>query len=205
MGGRGSGNWYRWDSKPTTEGQLGIDIRWLKKNGYLKPGYSGLLSWSCNGEESGSVRYRIEINRMILNFRHRQNGGEWESVEQDIPFDRTPCHYGGFRLWFNCPRCSRRVAVLYCAGKYFYCRHCYGLTYSSQQESRPDRLMRKARKIRKRLGASKNLFEPILFKPKHMHQKTFDRLRLEANIASTLSLNIVAAGNPPSLPNSSSC
>ncbi|MFX0095722.1 MAG: hypothetical protein ACFFBD_28550 [Candidatus Hodarchaeota archaeon] len=145
------------------------------------------MSWSCNGEESGSVRYRIETNRMILNYRHRQNGGEWESVEQFIPFERTPCNYGGCRWWFKCPNCSRRVALLYGAGKYFLCRHCYGLVYSSQQESRPDRLMRKARKIRKRLGASKNLMESILFKPKNMHQKTFDRLRREAEHANNLS------------------
>ena len=33
MGGRGSGSWYRWDSKTTTESQHRIDIRWLKKHG----------------------------------------------------------------------------------------------------------------------------------------------------------------------------
>jgi hypothetical protein len=107
-------------------------------------------------------------------------------------FDRTSCNYGGQRTWFLCPRCWQRVAVLYGAGKYFWCRHCYDLTYSSQQESRQDRLMRKARKIRARLGASNDFTKPILFKPKNMHQKTFDRLRREADHASHLSLIIMA-------------
>jgi hypothetical protein len=33
--------------------------------------------------------------------------------------------------------------------------------------------------------------EPILFKPKNMHQKTFDRLRREADHANYLSLIIM--------------
>ncbi len=191
MGGSGSGYWYRWDSKTTTESQHRIDIRWLKKQGYLVPGSAGSLSWNCRGEQSGSIGYRMETDCMILTYRHRPHGGEWESVEQSIPFDKTACNYGGFRIWFLCPRCNRRVAVVYGAGKYFLCRHCYGLTYSSQQESKPYRLMRKARKIRARLGASNDLFESILFKPKNMHWKTFDYLRREADYANDLSWIII--------------
>lgn len=191
MGGRGSGNWRRWDSKTTTESQHQIDIRWLKKQRYLRPGTAGSLSWSWGDEQTGSIGFRMEYERMILNYRHRPHGGDWENVEQATSFDRTSCNYGGYRTWFLCPRCWKRVAILYGAGKYFLCRHCYDFTYSSQQESRSDRLMRKARKIRARLGASNNLMESILFKPKNMHQKTFDRLRREADHANTLSLIIM--------------
>ena len=187
MGGCGSGNWRRWDSKTTTESQHQIDIRWLKKQRYLRPGTAGSLSWSWGDEQTGSIGFRMEYERMILNYRHRPHGGDWENVEQAISFDRTSCNYGGYRTWFLCPRCWKRVAILYGAGKYFLCRHCYNFTYSSQQESRSDRLMRKARKIRARLGASNNLMESILFKPKNMHQKTFDRLRREADHANNLS------------------
>ena len=192
MGGSGSGSWYRWGSKTTTESQHRIDIRWLKRQGYLRPIAIGSLSWSWADEKTGSIGFRMETNHMILNYRCRLHFGEWENVEQVVSFERTPCNYGGHRTWFLCPRCWRRVAVLYGAGKYFWCRYCYDLTYSSQQESKPDRLMRKARKIRKRLGASNNLVQPILFKPKNMHQKTFDRLYREADDASNLSLLIMA-------------
>ena len=187
MGGYGSGSWYRWDSKTTTESQHRIDIRWLKKQGYIRPGTSGTLSWTCRDEQTGSIRYRMEEKRMVLSYRHRPHGGEWEPVEQDILFNQTPCNYGGYRSWFLCPHCGCRVALIYGAGKYFLCRHCYDLTYASQQESMPDRLMRKARKIRERLGASDDLTESILFKPKNMHQKTFDRLRREAERTNNLS------------------
>lgn len=187
MGGSGSGDYLRWSTKSTTGSQHRVDIRWLKKQGYLRPGAFGSLSWSRGDEQTGSIGFRMEHDRMILNYRHRPHGGEWEDVEQTISFDRTSCNYGGLRTWFQCPRCWKRVALLYGTGKYFFCRHCYNLTYGSQQESMPDRLMRKARKIRARLGASDNLTEPILFKPKNMHQKTFDRLRREADHANNLS------------------
>ncbi|MCW5203227.1 hypothetical protein VU12_09845 [Desulfobulbus sp. US4] len=181
MGGIGSGEWIRYDSKKiTTEGQHQIDIRLLKKQNRLRAGSSGSLSWSRRGRQTGSVGYRTEEDRMILNYRHRPHGGEWEPVEQTIPFELTPCNYGGHRTWFLCPHCMKRVAVLYGAGKDFLCRHCHDLVYTSQQENESFRLIHKAQKIRRRLNAPGSIAEPILFKPKHMHQKTFDRLRNEA-------------------------
>ena len=121
---------------------------------------------------------------MLLNYRDPPGGGEWEPIEQRISFDRTPCYYGKFRKWFLCPRCWKRVAILYGVGKYFFCRHCYDLTYSSRQEGPIDRIGRKARKIRARLGASTDLFEPIRCnRPKGMHQRTFERLRENADDA----------------------
>ena len=154
MGGPGSGSWYRWYSKATTGSQNRIDIRWLKKQGYLRPGTAGTLSWSCGDEQTGSIGYRMEAEQMILNYRHRPHDGEWEDVKQIISFDRTSCNYGGHRKWFRCPQCWKRVAVLYGPGKYFYCRHCYDLTYACQQETPPFRLLSKAQKFREHLGAS---------------------------------------------------
>jgi hypothetical protein len=128
---------------------------------------------------------------MVLNYRHRPRDGDWENVEQRISFDRTPCNYGGSRTWLLCPRCWKRVAALYGAGKYFFCRHCYNLTYSRQQENRQDRFMRKARKIRKRIGGDDNLANLFPVKPKHMHWKTYWRLREESEQASNLSILII--------------
>lgn len=183
MGGSGSGNWLRWDTKDATESQHSIDIRWLKKNNYLRPGVSGTLSWSRGEEQTGWIRYTIEHDRMILHYRYRRGGGEWQDIEETVYFDHTPCNYGSSRKWFLCPQCHKRVAVIYGAGKYFLCRHCYDLTYSSQQENPADCLIRKARKIRKDLGGNDNLTDAFPNKPKHMHWKTYWRLREEATHA----------------------
>jgi len=56
----------------------------------------------------------------------------------EIPLTRTLCNFGGFRWWFICPQCWKRVAVLYRPPRrtFFLCRHCHELTYESCQEHR---------------------------------------------------------------------
>jgi hypothetical protein len=190
MGGLGSGNWYRWNKKATVESQCKIDIRWMKKQKYLHPGVTGILSSGSRGEISGLIGLRAKTDRLVVYYFNQQNGGQWEQIEDTIFFAWTPCNYGGYRVWFLCPRCKRRIAIVY-GGKNYRCRHCHNLTYSSQQENKPDRLMRKAWKIRERLEASGNLAEPILFKPKNMHWKTFVRLSKEAEDAGNLAMGIM--------------
>lgn len=112
MGGVGSGNRYRWDKKTTTEQVHRVDIRYMRKHGLLRwPGIVGSLSWSCGGEQTGSIRYRVEQDALVLIYRHRSYGEEWEEVQERVWFDRTPCNYGGKRQWFQCPNCGKRVAV----------------------------------------------------------------------------------------------
>lgn len=175
MGGYGSGSYYRWCKKTTTEETKRIDIRYLKKQGLLRPNRTGSLSWTCGGEPSGDIRYKMFSDRMELNYRFRRNGGDWQPVEQTIWFDQTPCNFGGNRKWFICPHCHTRVAILYGADVEFSCRLCYGLAYSSQSEDYLDRMQRKADKIALRLDPD-GLDDDYYYKPKGMHQQTFDRL-----------------------------
>jgi hypothetical protein len=186
MGGMGSGSWYRWDSKTTTESQHRVDIRWFKKQGCLRAGKFGRLSWSQGDEPTGSITFRVEQDQIVLNYRRSPHGGEWEDVEEVVRFERTACNYGGYRMWFLCPNCWKRVAVLYGASKYFLCRHCYDLTYAIQQESRSGRLMEKARKIQQRLGGNGDMSNFFPDKPKGMHWKTYQKLRDESEQAENL-------------------
>ena len=79
---------------------------------------------------------------------------------------------------FICPGagCGRRVAVLYGPGRYFLCRHCYGLSYESQRDNQMDWALHRAQSIRERLGGSANMTQPYPEKPKGMHWKTYGRL-----------------------------
>lgn len=178
MGGRGSGSGHRWNKKDTTGDSIAIAIQDLKHRGVLCPGYRGSLSWTRNGHDRGAIRFEVRKTHLLLRYSYRcREGVEWEAVEQTIPLVRTPCYYGGHRVWFCCPRCERRVAVLYGAGKLFGCRHCYDLTYASQQEYPGFRLLTKVQKIRERLGGSANMLEPFPDKPKGMHWSTYWRWR----------------------------
>lgn len=187
MGGYCSGQ--RSISKKTTASQHKIDIRWMKKQNYLYPGASGILKWTCRGEISGSINFKTETDRLVLNYRTRKRREEWQSIEDNIPLTWTLCNYGGARQWFNCPGCGRRVGLVY-GGKYFRCRHCHNLTYKSQQMVEEDRAMEKARDIRIKLGGSVNLFDPFPAKPKNMHWKTYRHLQYTAVAAHNRSLLI---------------
>ena len=176
MGGIGSGNRCQWSSTLTFEATRRISVAMFPKGEEFAKGYSGTFHWTCAGQPSGWVRYDIYECGFRLRFRVRHNGGLWESVTQRIRFAETRCNFGGTRKWLICPGCGRRTTCLAGAGKLFLCRKCYGLPYGSQHETKVDRLNRKIRKRRARIGASTDLFEPIFAKPKGMHHKTFRRL-----------------------------
>lgn len=185
MGGVDSGRWIRWSARTTTEEVRRIDVRFLRARGYLgRVEVQGRLSWTVGRESYGVIDFTIESAAMVLRYRVRsEDDVEWRSVKERILFDYMPCHEGGMSTWLLCPRCSRRVAVLYGLAERFLCRHCYRLPYASQGESHSDRMARKARKLRRRLGATDNLLKPIDVTPKGMHWKIFERFVAEEDIA----------------------
>ena len=173
MGGLGSGRWSMGLSKATTDDHDDIDIRWMNKRGLLEPGKQGSLSWSRVGGNTGSVSYRVERDRMILSYKHLSRYRRWEEVTQTIQFTQTPCNFGGYRKWFRCPNCDRRVAIICGAGTSSPPRQCYDLTYTTRKGKAYYRLLEKADNIRERLGKDSG---EISQKPKGMHFKTYYRL-----------------------------
>ena len=101
-----------------------------------------------------------------------------KTYSYSIRLDKTACHFGHYRHWWLCPSCSKRVAVLYCAGTYV-CRHCLSVPYGSQLQQPIDRLFSRADAIRQRLGWQSGIAHGSGTKPKGMHSKTFDRLVTE--------------------------
>lgn len=102
-----------------------------------------------------------------------------EQIKTRVNIDTTSVGFGE-RLWFNCPSCEERTSRLYVVGKYFQCRDCQGLTYLSCQESGDllDYMALKIRRLQKNLGLKNpGVYDRPYFKPKNMHQRTFDILR----------------------------
>jgi len=184
MGGLGSGNYYRWNSRDTTEDYRSIDVRRWKRDGLLEPGRSFGWNWLRNDEVFASIQVQAESDRVILNYRHRSRGEEeWKTEYYPVYLGWTNCHLGGRRPWFQCPvsGCGQRVAILYGCGV-FACRHCHQLAYTSQRETDYDRAARRVNKIREQLGWEPGILNPPGWKkPKGMHWKTFERLNREHN------------------------
>jgi hypothetical protein len=156
MGGSGSGRWGWHDKKTTVEECLVLSAGKLVRDGIIaqSPG-SGWLWWTstATGERTASVGYNREIDDDLVVLRLRytvtRRGDYKHDVEEWIPLRTTPSAVGGRRWWFTCPLvangrpCGRRVGKLYLppGARYFGCRHCHDLTYTSCQEShRYDRL-----------------------------------------------------------------
>ena len=190
MGGYGSG---RSGGSLKAGETKSVDIRYLRSNGYLKLGNRIRLTWSVGDEERGHIWITPYENKIVLDYKVRSYGEqEWTTVLEDVFFTWTPCNFGGQRAWLSCPGCNRRVAVIYAGGKRFLCRHCYGISYASQCETDMDRQLRKSQKIRRKLCVGESVLDPVIFKPKGMHQKTFDRLRWKLEYSEQASILALA-------------
>lgn len=197
MGGKGSGRRYgstQYGSKSAAGESLGLDVRVLQRVGYLRPDvFCASWKWfrgaAIPENQVAAISLRAHENGVTLLYAHAG-----EPVKQNVNVTRTACNYGGTRVWWQCPACARRVAIIYGAGKFFACRKCYQLCYFSQQEQQQDRWLRAAWKIRQRLGQIEGgHFCPVPDKPKGMHWETYSRLHLRCEELEQLDFAMIAA------------
>jgi len=152
----------------TCEEMKQLRVNALKREGLLNG--SALLSWQTgfqvnvqgDGDDGLTLNYEVD----------------GEQISERVMIDKTSMNLGGKRAWFLCPKCLRRVGVLY-AADHFRCRHCHDLRYASQRETVTLRAIGKAQRIRMELGGSANLTLPRPSRPKFMHRRTFQRLVMQ--------------------------
>ncbi|MFZ3582575.1 hypothetical protein ACOI1H_10440 [Loktanella sp. DJP18] len=158
-----------------------LPIGKLATDGWLDGGGTCSFIWSRAGHRTGDINVTAAEGHVVLSYRSRSTGGDWQDMKYPVQIDRTRCHLGGTRAWFLCPArgCGRRVATLY-GGTVFACRHCHGLAYPSENESRRDRTVRQADKLRERLDWPPGIFNGSDWgRPKHMHRATYQRLEAQ--------------------------
>lgn len=181
MGGFGSGR-PRGGGRATVEMCRSIDVNRLRRDGALVPGWSGTITWTRNGEQVAAIGVRGERDKIVLVYSWSQHRGEAQNVLAPIPILWRPCRFGGQQPFFVCPgvvdgiACNRLSAKLYGASRYFLCRCCYRLTYGSRSEDACERALRRANKIRMRLGGDAGCLGANPSRPKGMWRKTYDRL-----------------------------
>jgi hypothetical protein len=134
--------------KTTVEDCRSLDAnRWMRE-GSLKAGvhHHGVCRWSngATGEQTSSIGFEVctldpAAPWLRLHYHFTDSG---VNVDYRVGLSATRPRFGGLRWWFLCPlsregrHCGRRMGKLYLppGGRYFGCRHCYDLTYTSVQE-----------------------------------------------------------------------
>jgi hypothetical protein len=138
-----------------------------------------VVSWLVSDVVIAAIHLRSTSNGVQLSYCYERAGAEWVRIEQFVPVESMPCNFGGLRFWFRCPveRCTRRVAKLYFLSLgIFACRHCCDLVYESQREPADSRAIRRADRIRQRLGWKPGILNGPGEMPAGMHGNTFRRL-----------------------------
>jgi hypothetical protein len=148
----------------TTTEFLALDARWLDRHRKLEAGAICEILQQVNGRPRALIRTNAGDDQLELVVGRSR---------QFVPIVRTPQPFGGERKWFLCD-CGERAAILY--GLPFRCRRCRGLAYNSQREIPEHRTLRRAQKIRSKLGGSPSMLDPFPEKPKGTHLRSYHRL-----------------------------
>ena len=161
-------------------------------------GYFQFAQMWADKDMEDSFEWEFGEQGVVIQFT--RDGCEYS---QEIALELARCRFGGWRAWFICPSCRRRVGKVYLPCEMYYggrrvarflCRSCYGLTY----EQRRDRDMYWAYQHRiERIEARwlGEISDDWISKRKGQHWRTFnkwcdqrDALIRKANLATLLKL-----------------
>jgi hypothetical protein len=104
---------------------------------HFHPVLNGTLFFEPLGDCPIPVDYHFNVgdgaSEPTIMFHYRWRGEAFQSPR--IRLDKTRTNFDGWRWWFCCPQCDRRVGNLYLPAGWlgFACRTCHGLTYRSSQ------------------------------------------------------------------------
>lgn len=183
MGGFGSG---RYGGGPVVESALVLSIDKLRRDDLIIPGIyrraSLTWSWTGTGERIADISMVIDTHEtggsMRLQFASRDTmTGERTNTDQPIALVTIEQPFGGRRWFAVCPftgaRCSKLI-MPNGATKFAARKAWRRIAYRVQREAPYDRALRRAFKLRRRLGDDGGIGDPIR-KPRWMRWRTFDR------------------------------
>ena len=172
MGGSGSGRWQQ--GRALTTERKSLDIRDMRAAARAMR----LVNWSWNDGTTASVLF---CNGLAM-VEAREPGQP--KAQTQVELDASPLHFGGHRIWWRCPCCRARVAVLYWQHWRWQCRTCADLVHKSTRQDGLFRAYGRVNKLRRVLGWGGGMLSPMGTRRKGMHRKTYTRLMQELTEAS---------------------
>jgi hypothetical protein len=159
------------DLKILVERCLCISLQDLKP--YLKAdGFSGTISW---GESNVNISLHHDV--LTRSYHFSINDGPQTKIKSTFRLERVPRHFGGFMFYMRCPKCDRRIRVIYMRDGYWLCKKCHDLQYSSTRATDSDNFIRQSNKYARKLGLEGGWqYDHVSAeygRPKWMHKTTF--------------------------------
>lgn len=152
--GRGGSRWGagRKPRKIKAETLPSISVTALRKSGLFEEPCMVYFQMRGLGVESGTLEIsEVDRDDLQMGWKFRRNSSTIEGC-QSVNVIRTECHFGGDRRWLQCPRCDRKMGVLFLRLNLFACRRCQQVTYKTQSKDACDRAWTKQRRIEQTLG-----------------------------------------------------
>jgi hypothetical protein len=143
MGGYGSTRWEAHTKAQTVDGLARLEMSsqvagTIRSGGgryrlvaNAQPSQPGLAALLGALERHTRWEYEIVEGGAAIVIDH---GGSGRPVRERVAIARRALRYG-LRLYWLCPGCNARAAILYRQRQRWRCRRCHGLTYRSCQQS----------------------------------------------------------------------
>lgn len=114
----------------------------------------------------------LSIHTLKIYAHLKLNGfvGTCEGYPFFLSVEKQKCNYGGFRYFFNCSSCSKRMRKVYFSNRRFKCRKCLNLGYRSQRLNASDRFRETKSKI---IGALILQYGSEVKRPPRMWKTTY--------------------------------
>ena len=106
------------------ENRISINVFKLKQMGVFKDRWEAQL-----GFRSGGVHLRLVKDSLCHDWYINIEKYGPTCNNSAINLIQTKCHFGGVREWLECPKCRKKVGILYKEKDDFECRKCLGLIY----------------------------------------------------------------------------
>ena len=173
MGSRGSAGGHNLKRSGVVEDAWSLDARELQRRDILEHGWCARVALSHRSGRTSMIEFECEYDRIHLRCGVRDTAGHLISKSVSMEITRVSKRYGGSQAYLLCPRCEKRVLLVYLNGGDLVCRTCADLVHTSSRERTGDRALRRCHKLRARLGDDHRFLAGMPARPPHMRWRTY--------------------------------
>ncbi|WP_421855809.1 hypothetical protein [Marinomonas sp.] len=155
-----------------------IKINQIRK--FLRRGNGFSTTFSRNGNIEQRLNAYWKNDHLIFEWFK-----EGKKLTQETYLAKSKTNFGSDRLWWKCPKCSRKCGALFDYGGVWWCRVCGNLKYQTESSNKNERVWPKVDRLLDKCQYREYLTRIDTLedcnKPKWMRWKTWEPLKKRHN------------------------